>query len=53
MNNDKKLEKAAKSLLAMKGASRKRPKKPRKADLERRFKPVVDRRGKPSMVEVD
>ena len=38
MSKDKKLAKAEKPLLAMKGTSHKRPKQPTKTDLERRFK---------------
>ena len=50
--NQKQLDKAAKALLNMGPVPRKRPSKPTKKDLERKFKMKVDRKGKPSIVEV-
>ena len=50
--SDKKVEKAAKALLGMKLGTHKRPKKPTKADLNRRFKMRIGKSGKPSVEEV-
>lgn len=50
--NQKQLDKAAKALLNMGPVPHKRPPKPTKKDLERKFKMKVDRSGKPSIVEV-
>ena len=49
----KKLDRAANALLGMKEVRHERPKKPTKGDLERRFKMKLDRKGNPSIVEVD
>ena len=53
MIDQKKLEKAAKALLNMGPVPHKRPPKPTKADLERKFKMKVDRKGKPAIEEVE
>ena len=52
MNQDK-LDKAAKALLNMGPVPHKRPPKPTKKDLERKFKLKIDRKGNPSMEEVE
>ncbi len=49
---DTKIEKATKALLGMRLGTHKRPKKPTKADLNRRFKMKVTKAGKPSIKEV-
>ena len=49
----RKLDRAANALLGMSETEHKRPSKPTKADLERRFRMKIDRKGNPSIVEVD
>ena len=51
--NQEKLDKAAKALLNMGTVKHKRIPKPTKRDLNRKFKLKVDRKGNPSMVEVE
>ncbi len=46
------MDKAVKLLLGMASVPHKRPKKPRKEDLERRFSLRKDRKGTPKIVEV-
>lgn len=54
--NKKKLEKAAKALMSMEPVKlqrpKKRPKKPTKKDLHRKFRMKLSRKGKPIMEEV-
>ena len=50
--NKKNLDKAASALMKMGPVPHKRPGKPTKKDLERKFKMEVDRKGKPSIQEV-
>ncbi len=52
-DTQKKLAKAGHALLSARGMNHKRPKKPTKRDLSRKFRLTVDRKGKPSMVEVE
>ena len=49
----KKLDTAASALLRMKEVRHERPRKPTKGDLDRRFKMKIDRKGNPSIVEVE
>ena len=49
----KKFDAAASALLRMKEVRHERPTKPTKRDLERRFKMKIDRKGNPSIVEVE
>ena len=49
----KKLDRAANALLGMKEVRHERPTKPTKGDLDRRFKMKIDRKGNPSIVEVE
>ena len=49
----KKLDTAANALLRMKEVRHERPSKPTKADLEKRFKMKLDRKGNPSIVEAE
>ena len=51
--NNKRLDKAARSLLSMGLGTRKRPSKPTKKDLQRKFKMSIDRKAKPSIQEVE
>ncbi len=51
--NEKKLEKAAKILMSLGPVPHKRPPKPTKKDLQRKFKMRVDRKGNPSIEEVE
>ena len=51
--NKKKVEKAAHALMRMKAVEHKRPPKPSKNDLQRKFKMSVDRKDNPSMEEVE
>ncbi len=51
--NQKKLDQAVNALLRMGPIEHKRPKKPAKHDLERKFKLSVGRKGRPSMKEVE
>lgn len=53
MNQQKALAKAAKTLMSMGPVNHERPKKPTKKDLQRKFKMRVDRKGKPSIQEVE
>ena len=48
----KDLDKAASALMKMGPVPHKRPGKPTKKDLERKFKMNVDRKGNPSLKEV-
>ena len=50
--NRKSLDKAACALLKMGPVKHKRPPKPNKKELERKFKMDVDQKGKPSIQEV-
>ena len=51
--NKQKLNKAARALLGMKLSDHKRPPKPTKKDLQRKFKMRVDRKDNPSVKEVE
>lgn len=47
------LEKAARALFKMGPVQHKRPSKPNKKEMERKFKMSVDQKGKPSIQEVE
>ena len=50
--NKKTIDKAASALMKMGSVEHKRPRKPTKKDLERKFKMEVDRKGKSTIQEV-
>ena len=47
-----KVDKATSVLLSMDAVEHKRPQKPTKKDLDKRFKMSVDKKGKPKITEV-
>ncbi|MCY3769935.1 MAG: hypothetical protein OXG56_11325 [Gammaproteobacteria bacterium] len=51
--NQTKLDQAIEGIMRMRSIPHKRPKKPTRKDLERRFKLKIDDKGKPVMQEVE
>ena len=52
-SKEKEVDTAASALLRMKEVRHERPTKPTKRDLNRRFKMKIDRKGNPTIVEVE